>query len=128
MKLIILDRDGVLNHDREDFVKSADEWLPIEGSMDAVASLKQAGYTPTRMHIGIGKRLGARFFADNVAVTDHPASERISGNYSVVTVESVFDFLHRSGALERELSIAHQIPVPVVAGAALPAQQKDSTP
>ena len=45
MKLIILDRDGVLNHDREDFVKSADEWLPIEGSMDAVAFLKQAGYT-----------------------------------------------------------------------------------
>lgn len=82
-----------------------------------LAWLKQAGYTPTRMHIGIGKRLGARFFADNVAVTDHPASERISGNYSVVTVESVFDFLHRSGALERELSIAHQIPVPAVAGA-----------
>lgn len=77
--------------------------------------LKQQGYTPTRMHIGIGKRLGARFFADNVAVTDHPASERISGNYSVVTVESVFDFLHRSGALERELSIPHQTPVPAVA-------------
>lgn len=45
MKLIILDRDGVLNHDRDDFVKSADEWVPIEGSMDAVAFLKQADYT-----------------------------------------------------------------------------------
>lgn len=45
MKLIILDRDGVLNQPREDFVKSPEEWQPIEGSMDAVAFLKQADYT-----------------------------------------------------------------------------------
>ncbi|UOO82544.1 D-glycero-beta-D-manno-heptose 1,7-bisphosphate 7-phosphatase [Uruburuella testudinis] len=45
MKLIILDRDGVINHDRDDFVKSADEWVPIEGSMDAIAFLAEAGYT-----------------------------------------------------------------------------------
>lgn len=37
MKLIILDRDGVINQDRDDFVKSVDEWIPIEGSMDAIA-------------------------------------------------------------------------------------------
>ncbi len=94
----------------------------------ALAWLKQKSYTPTRMHIGIGKRLGARFFADNVAVTDHPASERISGNYSVVTVESVFDFLHRSGALERELAVAHQTPVPAMTGTSSPLQRKESTP
>ena len=45
VKLIILDRDGVINQDRDDFVKSADEWIPIEGSMDAIAFLTQAGYT-----------------------------------------------------------------------------------
>ena len=45
MKLIILDRDGVINHDRDDFVKSVDEWIPIEGSMDAIAFLTQADYT-----------------------------------------------------------------------------------
>lgn len=45
MKLIILDRDGVINQDRDDFVKSVDEWIPIEGSMDAIAFLTQAGYT-----------------------------------------------------------------------------------
>lgn len=45
MKLIILDRDGVINQDRDDFVKSADEWVPLEGSMDAIAFLTQAGYT-----------------------------------------------------------------------------------
>lgn len=45
MKLIILDRDGVINLDRDDFVKSADEWVPIEGSMDAIAFLTEAEYT-----------------------------------------------------------------------------------
>lgn len=44
VKLIILDRDGVINQDRDDFVKSVDEWIPIEGSMDAIAFLTQAGY------------------------------------------------------------------------------------
>jgi len=45
MKLIILDRDGVINHDRDDYVKSADECVPIEGSIDAIARLHQAGFT-----------------------------------------------------------------------------------
>ncbi|MCT7359218.1 D-glycero-beta-D-manno-heptose 1,7-bisphosphate 7-phosphatase [Thalassolituus pacificus] len=45
MKLIILDRDGVLNEDSDDFVKSVDEWLPINGSADAVGRLCKAGYT-----------------------------------------------------------------------------------
>jgi len=67
--------------------------------------LQRNGYVPSRLHIGLGKRLGARFFVKNVAVTDHPGRERISGNYSVVTVESVFDFLHHSGALEREMTL-----------------------
>jgi D-glycero-D-manno-heptose 1,7-bisphosphate phosphatase len=45
MKLIILDRDGVINHDREDFVKSADECIPISGSIEAIARLGKAGFT-----------------------------------------------------------------------------------
>lgn len=45
MKLIILDRDGVLNEDSDDFVKSVDEWLPITGSAEAVGRLCEAGYT-----------------------------------------------------------------------------------
>jgi D-glycero-D-manno-heptose 1,7-bisphosphate phosphatase len=44
MKLIILDRDGVINEDSEAFIKSPDEWLPIPGSLQAVAKLNQAGY------------------------------------------------------------------------------------
>lgn len=45
MKLIILDRDGVINHDREDYVKSADECIPIEGSINAIVRLSKAGFT-----------------------------------------------------------------------------------
>ena len=44
MKLIILDRDGVINHDSDDFIKTADEWLPINGSLEAIARLYQGGY------------------------------------------------------------------------------------
>uniref|UniRef100_E6PM40 D,D-heptose 1,7-bisphosphate phosphatase n=1 Tax=mine drainage metagenome TaxID=410659 RepID=E6PM40_9ZZZZ len=44
MKLIILDRDGVINEDRDDFIKSPDEWLPIAGSLDAIARLHREGW------------------------------------------------------------------------------------
>ena len=42
--LILLDRDGVLNQDREDFIKSPDELIMIPGSAEAVARLNQAGH------------------------------------------------------------------------------------
>jgi len=44
MKLVILDRDGVINHDSDDFIKSPDEWIPIPGSLEAIARLNQADY------------------------------------------------------------------------------------
>jgi len=43
--LIILDRDGVINHDSKEFVKNADEWVPLPGSIGAIADLSAAGYT-----------------------------------------------------------------------------------
>lgn len=45
MKLLILDRDGVINEDSDDYIKSADEWRPIPGSIEAIAALSQAGFT-----------------------------------------------------------------------------------
>ncbi len=45
MKLIILDRDGVINEDSDDYIKSVDEWHPVPGSIKAIARLSQAGYT-----------------------------------------------------------------------------------
>ena len=43
--LVILDRDGVINQDSREFVKSVDEWLPLAGSIAAIATLSIAGYT-----------------------------------------------------------------------------------
>ncbi len=45
MKLIILDRDGVINEDSDAFIKTVDEWIPISGSIAAMARLYHAGYT-----------------------------------------------------------------------------------
>jgi D-glycero-D-manno-heptose 1,7-bisphosphate phosphatase len=44
MKLVILDRDGVINHDSATYIKSPDEWKPIARSLDAIARLTQADY------------------------------------------------------------------------------------
>lgn len=44
MKLIILDRDGVINHDSAQYIKSPDEWKAIPGSLEAIARLYEAGY------------------------------------------------------------------------------------
>src|SRR5947207_472337 len=44
LKLIVLDRDGVINNDSENFIKSPDEWRAIPGSLEAIARLNQAGY------------------------------------------------------------------------------------
>ncbi len=44
MKLIILDRDGVINQDSDDYIKSPEEYIPIPGSLEAIARLNHAGY------------------------------------------------------------------------------------
>lgn len=43
-KLVILDRDGVINFDSAQFIKSPEEWKPIPGSLEAIARLTQSGY------------------------------------------------------------------------------------
>lgn len=45
MKLIILDRDGVINEDSDAYIKSPDEFIPLTGSLDAITRLNKAGYT-----------------------------------------------------------------------------------
>jgi D-glycero-D-manno-heptose 1,7-bisphosphate phosphatase len=44
MQLIILDRDGVINEDSDEFIKSPMEWNPIRGSLEAIACLHRAGW------------------------------------------------------------------------------------
>ena len=45
MKLLILDRDGVINQDSDAYIKSLDEWIPIPGSIETIAQLSKAGWT-----------------------------------------------------------------------------------
>jgi len=46
-RMIILDRDGVINQDSDNYIKNADEWIPIPGSLEAIKRLKKAGYLVT---------------------------------------------------------------------------------
>lgn len=45
MKLLILDRDGVINYDSDAYIKSLEEWIPLPGAVEAIARLSKAGWT-----------------------------------------------------------------------------------
>ena len=66
MKLLILDRDGVINQESREFIKSPAEWLPIKGSIEAISRLSQAGYyiVVITNQSGIGREL---FSADKLS-------------------------------------------------------------
>ena len=59
MALIILDRDGVINEDSDDYIKSPAEWQPIPGSLEAIAKLSQNGYRVVVVtnQSGLGRKL-----------------------------------------------------------------------
>ncbi len=58
-RLVILDRDGVINHESDEFVKTPAELLPIDGSIDAIARLSKAGFTVAvaTNQSGVGRKL-----------------------------------------------------------------------
>ena len=59
IKWIVLDRDGVVNHDSPNYIKSAAEWQPIAGSLEAIARLTQAGWRVclATNQAGLGRKL-----------------------------------------------------------------------
>ena len=59
VSLVILDRDGVINHDSDDYIKSPDEWQPLPGSLEAIAPLCRADYTVVEAtnQAGVGRGL-----------------------------------------------------------------------
>ena len=73
MKLIVLDRDGVINFDSDLYIKSADEWRPIPGSMPAIARLNQHGYRVARHREPAAPGYGARVALHRPA---HPSRPR----------------------------------------------------
>src|SRR5215212_4239612 len=75
MKLVILDRDGVINEDSATFIKSPDEWRPLPGSLEAIARLNHAGY-----HV--------------VVATNQSGVGR--GLFEVSTLNAIHDKMHRA--------------------------------
>jgi D-glycero-D-manno-heptose 1,7-bisphosphate phosphatase len=75
MKLVILDRDGVINFDSDSFIKSPAEWRPIPGSLEAIARLNHAGY-----HV--------------VLATNQSGVGR--GLFEVSTLNAIHDRMHRA--------------------------------
>jgi len=65
VKLVILDRDGTINYDSDDFIKSPNEWRPLEGSLEAIARLTQAGY---RIAVATNQSGIARGFFDTATL------------------------------------------------------------
>lgn len=78
MKLVILDRDGVINHDSDQFIKNPEEWKPIPGSLEAIARMNQAGYRV-------------------VVATNQSGIGR--GLFDMPTLNAIHDKLHKSLAL-----------------------------
>ena len=61
----------------------------------ALKMLKQSGYQPSRIMVPLHQRIGARLFKANIQFDDHPLSDRIAGEFNVVTVRSVFNYIAR---------------------------------
>lgn len=86
MKLVILDRDGVINKDSDHFIKNPDEWVPISGSLEAIALLNQHGF---RVVIATNQSGVARGLFDMVtlnAIHDkmHHAVARVGGHIDAI--------------------------------------------
>jgi D-glycero-D-manno-heptose 1,7-bisphosphate phosphatase len=77
MKLVILDRDGVINQDSVNFIKSPNEWIPIAGSLEAITLLSQSGFRV-------------------VVATNQSGVSR--GLFDMVTLNNIHDKMHREVA------------------------------
>ncbi|MEZ5564177.1 MAG: D-glycero-beta-D-manno-heptose 1,7-bisphosphate 7-phosphatase [Gammaproteobacteria bacterium] len=74
--IVVLDRDGVINYDSPNFIRTPDEWLPLPGSLQAIADLTQAGFTVVvaSNQSGVGRGL---FNADGLAAIHRRMTEAV---------------------------------------------------
>jgi D-glycero-D-manno-heptose 1,7-bisphosphate phosphatase len=86
VKLIILDRDGVINYDSEQFIKSPDEWRPIPGSLEAIARLNHAGFRVVVATNQSGLGRGLFDMATMIAINEklHRALAHVGGRIDAV--------------------------------------------
>jgi D-glycero-D-manno-heptose 1,7-bisphosphate phosphatase len=86
VKLIILDRDGVINYEREQFIKSPDEWRPIPGSLEAITRLNHAGFrvVVATNQSGLGRRLLDTATLISIHEKLHKALAQVGGRIDAV--------------------------------------------
>ncbi|GIZ52979.1 D-glycero-beta-D-manno-heptose 1,7-bisphosphate 7-phosphatase [Noviherbaspirillum aridicola] len=85
-KFIILDRDGVINHDSDEFIKSPAEWIPIPGSLEAIARLNQAGYrvVVASNQSGIARGLFNMVTLNAIHQKLHDAAQRVGADIDAI--------------------------------------------
>lgn len=85
-KLVILDRDGVINVDSDAFIKTPDEWVPIPGSLEAIARLNHAGYrvAVASNQSGIGRGLFDMATLNAMHLKMHRAAAAVGGRIDAV--------------------------------------------
>ncbi|MGI4812934.1 MAG: D-glycero-beta-D-manno-heptose 1,7-bisphosphate 7-phosphatase [Janthinobacterium lividum] len=85
-KLVVLDRDGVINADSDEFIKSPDEWHPLPGSLEAIAKLNQAGYrvVVATNQSGIGRGLFGMNTLNSIHAKMHRAAADVGGRIDAV--------------------------------------------
>ena len=95
VKLIVLDRDGTINHDSDQFIKSPDEWRPIPGSLEAIARLNHAGYrvVVATNQSGIGRGLFDMTTLNAIHDKMHRALAHVGGR-----VDAIFYCPHTADA------------------------------
>ena len=87
MRLVILDRDGVINYDSAKFIKHPDEWRPIPGSLDAIARLTQSGW---RVVVATNQSGVGRGLLDMASLNAIHAKMHKAVNHAGGRVEAVF--------------------------------------
>jgi len=115
-RLIVLDRDGVINHDSEQFIKSPDEWRPIPGSLEAIARLNHAGYrvVVATNQSGVGR--GLLDFATLNAIHEkmHRALAQVGGRVDAIfycphTAESRCECRKPKAGMLREIGVRFNV-------------------
>ncbi len=124
MKLIILDRDGVINQDSDAFIKSPEEWIPIAGSLEAIARLNQAGYTVVvaTNQSGIARKLFDMEILNAIHYKMHTAAQHAGASIDAIfycphAADSNCDCRKPKPGMIREIALRYDIElkgVPIV--------------
>jgi D-glycero-D-manno-heptose 1,7-bisphosphate phosphatase len=94
-RLVLIDRDGVINRDSDEYIKSVEEWVPLPGSLEAIADLTRAGFTVAVItnQSGIGRGLFSEETLAEIHTAMRAAVEAAGG-----TLAGIFYCPHRPDA------------------------------